>query len=117
MAKRIPKVRCPLCGLSKVLVRKGTNAAMSGRKVRPDQLGLFHFGRTGPEEKPTLYFVVSHGRTTDPTKESGFKTVGEMTIAEMLEDPNWSWIVDDLRAGAENVIRRIDDARGKRSGS
>lgn len=105
-----------MCALSKVVIRKGTNAAMSGKPIDPSNLGLFHFGEFELEEKGTVYFVISHGRSKDPAKKSGFENVREIKLSDLVNDPRWSWITDDLRARSVEIIRRIDDARGKRDG-
>jgi hypothetical protein len=112
--KRIAKVRCMMCGLSRVLVRTGHNAAMRGDLVETGSLGLFHFGGFPLDSKPPLYFVISHGRSTDPTKKSGFEPVGEVSLEQLVKDKNWSWIADDVYDRAKEIVRRIDDARGKR---
>jgi hypothetical protein len=104
-----------MCGLSRAAVRTGYNAAMRGDPIKPGTLGLFHFGEFPVQEKGTVYFVVSHGRSNDPSKKSGFETVGEISLADLLKDKTWSWVAKDIYDRAKEIVRRIDDARGKRS--
>lgn len=115
-SKSIAKARCPMCGLSRVVLRKGTGAAKAGRAIKKGLIGLFHFGEWPIDDKETLYFVASHGRTTDPTKKSGFQPVGEgMTLRDIVGNPVWKWLSDDIYRRASEIVKEIDDARRKRN--
>ena len=118
MAKLTARTACPLCGWNRVIKRKGTSAAASGRPITRLK-GLFHYGEIPLEEFELIRWMVSHGRCNSEEKaagkKSGFERVDGKNFDAVVTDPAWSWLVDDIYVRACEIKERIENARRNRS--
>jgi hypothetical protein len=101
-----------------VIKRKGTSAAARGLPItRPK--GFFHYGITSLGEHELIRWMISHGRCKPEEKaagkKSGFEKISAKTFDEAVNDPTWSWIVDEIYTRACEIKERIENAR--RNGS
>jgi hypothetical protein len=116
--KPIARTICPLCGWNRVIKRKGTSAAASGRSVTRSK-GLFHYGEIGLDGFKLIRWMISHGRCSKEDQAAGklcgFQPINAKTFDEVVNDPTWSWVIDDIYARVCEMKERIENARSNGS--
>ncbi|KPK66719.1 MAG: hypothetical protein AMS21_00775 [Gemmatimonas sp. SG8_38_2] len=103
-----------MCAWLHVVVRRGTSAVVSGKKLDGFK-GVFHFGKIPIDGFNVVRWFISHGcpskEDRDNGAKSGFEAVDGMTLDQIVNDPTWSWVADDIYARAKEIVERIDNAR------
>lgn len=106
---KIIYIACPLCGMSRVLEKKGSMAMARGipidevkGRIRFDHMALetaniiqFRERRSGPEDKPRLQ------RGGGP----GFVMVGGHTLAELRDKPEYADLKEQMLETARQIIK------------
>ena len=110
----VPKFACPLCGWNHVVKRTGASAVSKGKPVTKHGV-IFRFGQAPLEGFGFLKWVVSYGHCSDEKaamgQKRGFAVDSEDTIESLVDDPAWSWAVNDVYDRAKELIERVDKAR------
>jgi hypothetical protein len=100
-----------------VVKRVGTNAIHSGKPLTKRK-SVFHFGEVPLEGFRLVRWFISHGRCSEEDracgKKSGFEEIEGLTLDQVINDPTWSWVVEDIYARAKELVERIDHARGRK---
>lgn len=112
------KLACPMCGWHHPLLRTGVKALSKGNPARR-RGELCRFGKSIPlQEFGVLRWMVSHGNCSDEEaaagRKRGIETVDNVTVEELVGDPDFGWIADDIYAQARDLVERIEHARGER---
>ncbi len=108
-------VCCPMCGMSRVLEKKGSAAIARGLpieevkgRIRFDHMDLekayiiqLRERRPGPEDKPRMR------RGGGP----GFQLVGGFTLAELRDKPEYQDLKEQLRETAQEIIKILEGAK------
>ena len=101
-------ISCPLCGMSRVLEKTGARAIAQGKVI--DQVkGRIHFDHMDLENA----FIVQV-RERKPGKETskrakrgggtGFQLQGGLTLEQMKASPEYSDLVEQLKASARHIL-------------
>lgn len=102
-------ISCPLCGMSRVLEKTGAGAIAQGLsitaikgRIRFDHMDLSNATivqvrerKGGPETKRRL----RRGGGT------GFPLIGGLTLQEMRDSPNYTDLIEQMKATATEVLR------------
>ena len=100
-------VCCPMCGMSRVLEKKGSMAIARGKPIQEIK-GRIRFDHMDMEKANIIQFRERRrGKEGEPRQGrgggSGFQLVGGLTLAEMKDNPEY----EDLREQMLDTARRI----------
>jgi len=102
-------VTCPLCGLNRVLDKKGSSAIARGLtiskvkgRIRFDQVDL---------DKAAIVQIRERKTGPEPRKRlrrgggSGFAFKQGMTLKEMKDNPDYADLIRQLKSSCQNILK------------
>jgi hypothetical protein len=93
---------CPICGMSRPLNKKGTNATTAGKTLTKGVKGIQHFNKVDV----TSHSVIQERACLGPPQ--GFKKTKSLTLKQVSEDPAFEWVKAELQQQCREILAALE---------
>lgn len=101
MSERIIMVTCPLCGMNRVLEKKGSRAIIEHKPLTKGIKGRIRFDHIDLEKA----FIVQFKERRE--KGRGFPTVGGLTLEEMKQNPEYQDLIEQMKFQLQRILDKL----------
>ena len=96
--KTTANIKCPLCGMNRVLHQKDFTA---------------RFGLLNPKSVDLIQIRDSTGGRTPDGKSHGFPIIDKLTIKEAISNPEYAELISQIYTFSKKYIKFIDSLKKK----